>query len=248
MRYLIDFSYDGSEFYGIQKQPGLRTVQNEIEKVLTSINNRQVIIFPAGRTDAKVNALHQMAHFDFDTNISPVKLKGALNSYLPSDIRINDVVIVKDDFHARYMVKSKLYEYRINMGLYNPLERKYVFQYGKELNVNKIKQAAKYLEGTHDFTTFASSQDLRKNMVRTIDKIKVSVSKNVLSITFLGSGFLKYQVRNMIGLFIKIGEGKSNATCIPEYIDKKDRRLIGVTAPPEGLTLVKINYKKNSFI
>lgn len=243
MRYLIDFSYSGFLFNGYQRQPGLRTVQNEIEKVLTMINgDNKVVIYSAGRTDAKVNALHQTAHFDLDKTIPTGKIKMALNSYLPDDIYINSVTKVADNFHARYLVKSKLYEYKINTKEFNPLLRTHVYQYGKPLNVKKIRKALEYLKGTHDFTTFTCAEDKRINKMRTILDAMVDEEDGIITISFLGTGFLKYQIRNMIGLLIEIGEGKQALENIPNLFEMKDRRAINLTAPPEGLTLVKVNY------
>lgn len=243
MRYLIDFSYSGADFNGYQKQPKLRTVQGVIEEVLSSINNAPVKIFSSGRTDAKVNALHQFAHFDLQKEIIPYKLKGALNSYLPKDIYINEVKYVDDNFHARYMAKSKTYQYNINMGVFNPLLRTQVYQYGKPLNIRKIKEALKYFIGTHDFTTFACAEDKKIDKVRTIMDAKLEENGQSITITFLGTGFLKYQVRNMVGLLIKVGEEKLESGIIPSLFEKRDRRVIGITAPPEGLTLIDVSYK-----
>lgn len=243
MRYLIDFSYCGANFHGYQKQPGLRTIQGELERVLSSINNDYVIVHASGRTDAKVNAIHQTAHFDLQKKLEPYKLKGALNSYLPDDIYINSVLTVDDNFHARYMVKSKIYQYNINTGIYNPIQRTHVYQYGKPLNISKMKIAISYFIGTHDFTTFACAEDRRSDKVRTIIDVSVEQKDGIISITFLGTGFLKYQVRNMVGLMIKIGQDKLDPSIIPSLFEKKDRKVIGITAPPEGLTLLNVSYK-----
>jgi tRNA pseudouridine38-40 synthase len=243
MRFLIDFSYSGANFSGYQKQPLKRTVQGEIEKVLTSINGgTSVIIHSSGRTDAKVNALHQMAHFDLDKNITPYKLKGALNSYLPDDIYINEVIEKEEDFHARYMVKSKIYEYKINTNTYNPLLRTHVYQYCKPLNINDMKEALQYFVGTHDFTTFTCAEDKRKDKIRTIYNASLTFKDGIITISFEGKGFMKYQVRNMVGTLIKIGEGNMKPDIIPSMIEKKDRRCASLCAPAEGLTLVKVTY------
>ncbi len=243
MRFLIDFSYSGDGFFGYQKQPGKRTVEQEIEKVLTSINGgKEVIIYASGRTDAKVNALHQKAHFDFDKKITAYKLLGALNSYLPGDIYINDVINVPSNFHARYMVKSKTYEYKINTKTYNPLLRTHVYQYCKPLDINKMKDALKYFIGTHDFTTFTSSEDKRQDKVRTIYEATLTLDDGIITISFIGNGFLKYQIRNMVGSLIKIGEGKVSPDIIPLLLDEKDRKKAHLCAPAEGLTLLDVKY------
>lgn len=243
MRYLIDFSYLGAKFNGYQKQPNLRTVQEEIEKVLKMIEQEDVKICSSGRTDAKVNALHQMAHFDLKKEISAYKLKGALNGYLPDDIYINDVKIVDNNFHARYMVKSKTYTYYINTGIYNPIFKDSIYQYCKSLNYDKMVCSIKDFIGTHDFSTFCSSEDKRENKVRTIFDAYVIKEGDIIKIVFKGSGFLKYQVRNMVGLLIEIASGKLPKDSIPSLIKEKDRTKIGVIAPAQGLTLSEVLYK-----
>lgn len=244
MRYLIDFSYSGANFSGYQKQKNLRTVQGEIEKVLTNINNnKSVIIYSSGRTDKGVNALHQMAHFDIYYDINLDKFKGALNSYLPDDIYINRVLKVSDDFHARYMVLEKTYEYNINTSSYNPLTKDFIYQYGKKLDISLINEALKYFIGKHDFTTFVSAEDKRSDKVRQIYQAYLTTKGDILTITFIGSGFLKYQVRNMIGLLIKIGEKKEKPENVPILLNYKDRTKIGLTAPACGLCLKSVKYK-----
>lgn len=241
-RYLIDFSYSGANFSGYQKQPGKRTIQDEIEKVLSSINNNSVKLTSSGRTDALVNAIHQKAHFDLDKKIGAYKLNGALNSYLPDDIYINSVTKVDNLFHARYMVKSKTYEYLINTGDYNPLLRTHVYQYCKPLNIRKMKKAVKYFIGKHDFTTFVSAEDKKEDKVREIYDASVDEKDGIIKITFKGSGFLKYQVRNMVGTLIKIGEEKVLPDIILSLLEKKDRKCAFLCAPAQGLTLTDVKY------
>ena len=200
MRYLITFSYDGTLFYGYQKQPNLRTIEGELESALTYINGgKEVVIHSSGRTDRKVHALNQKAHFDLDKEITLYKLKCALNTYIGNDIYVKDVEIVPNDFHARYMVKRKTYSYKINMGEYNPLERNYVYQYNKQLDIKRISTEIKYLVGTHDFSSFANMEDKKESYIRTIYDAYVDVEDNIVTITFVGDGFLKYQIRNMVG-------------------------------------------------
>ena len=245
MRYLIDFSYAGESFNGYQRQPKKRTVEEEIEKVLTNINGgKKVIIHSSGRTDKGVNALHQKAHFDFDKKLTEYKLLGALNSYLPEDIHINEVLKVDDNFHARYMVKSKTYLYKLNMGDYSPLLRTHVYQYCKPLNIRNMKKAIKYFKGTHDFTSFIKDDDKKENKIRTIYKANIRVKDNIVYIIFNGNGFLKYQVRNMVGALIKVGEEKLDANSIKNIMESKDRKKASICAPANGLTLIDVSYKK----
>ena len=242
MRYKITFSYDGSNFCGFQKQKGKRTVQEELEKVLSSVNDSPVKVTGAGRTDGRVNALGQVAHFDIEKDVTEYKLKSALNSYLPDDIYVRKVEETDDNFHARYMVKSKTYTYKISTNEYNPITRSQEFQLCKPLNITKMEKAIKYFVGRHDFTSFSSNQDKREDKVREIYKAYIKESKGIISITFIGKGFLKYQVRIMVGTLIDVGLEKTDYKQIPIILNKKDRRLAGKTAKPEGLTLESIEY------
>ena len=240
MRYLITFSYDGTNFHGYQKQPNLRTVEGEIESALTYINGGEsVIIHSSGRTDRKVHALNQKAHFDLDKQITLYKLKCALNTYTGSDIYVKDIEIAQDDFHARYMVKKKIYSYKINVGEYNPLERNYIFQYNKPLDVDRMKTEIKDLIGTYDYSSFVNMEDKKESYVRSIYDAYIEENNNIITITFIGNGFLKYQVRNMVGCLI---ETSTKNRHIKEVLEKKDRTSFGKIAPPEGLYLIDVLY------
>lgn len=244
-RYLINFSYDGSNYNGYQKQNGLNTVQGEIEEALKKINNSKITkIHSSGRTDAHVHAINQYGHTDIDVNITEYKLKCALNSLLPDDIYVKSAKKVDDNFHARYMVLSKEYMYKLNMGEFNPIERNYVFQFCKKLNVDKMREAINNFIGEHDFTTFSSNQDRKENNVRNIFEAHIEQNDNYLIITFKGSGFLKYMVRIMVGALIMVGEGKIKPSDIKSMFDLKDKSLVKVTANPEGLYLKDVEYKK----
>lgn len=246
-RYLITFSYDGSNFAGYQQQPGLRTVQGEIEDALCYINrHKKTALIASGRTDAKVHAIAQKGHFDLEVQITLAKLKRALNSNTKEDIHISNVEKVDSSFHARFMVKEKEYKYMINLGEYNPLERNYVYQYNHKLNVFAMKKAIKYLKGTHDFRAFVSENSKKEDCVRTIRKVKIRRNKldsNKLEFYFIGSGFMKYQVRNMVGYLIKIGENNVSPESIKEVLESKDRLRAGKTAPAEGLYLMNVKYE-----
>lgn len=243
MRYLMTFSYDGTNFNGYQKQINKRTVQEELEKVLTQINNSKVLISASGRTDSKVHAINQKAHFDFDKKIELESLKKAINSLLPEDIYVKKIQKVQKDFHARFDVVSKEYEYKINVGDYDPLQRNYIYQYNKKLNVDLMKEAIKYLEGTHNFKTFTKTTTEEKDYVRTIIKTNITLKNKIITISFKGTGFLRYMVRNMVGALISVGEEKIKPIQIEEMLKKEDRRSATITAHPEGLYLKNVNYK-----
>ena len=246
MRCCINFSYDGSNFAGYQKQPKERTIQGEIEKVLKEINNgKEVTIYSAGRTDAGVHALSQRAHFDLDVIITTEKLQKAMNSMLPDDIYIKKIDEVSNDFHARFNAIGKEYVYKINMGEYNPLERNYVFQYNQRLDVIAMERAMKYVEGTHDFRSFTKNDEEKEDFVRTISQtnlIRDMKDVNKITLVFVGTGFLRYMVRNIVGTLIEIGEGKRKSEEIITILKEKDRRKAGKTANPEGLYLKNIFY------
>jgi len=246
MRYFMTFSYDGTNFSGYQKQPKKRTIQKEIEDVLKQINDgKSVTIYSSGRTDAGVHALNQKAHFNLDINISPERLLRGMNSLLPLDIYIKNIDCVEDEFHARFDVIGKEYIYKINMGEYNTIERNYVCQYCKKLDVVSMERGIKYLEGTHNFKSFVKTDEEIVDYVRTITEAKIerdSKDFNKLIITFVGNGFLRYMVRNMVGLLIEIGEGKRKPEDILEIFKYEDRRFAGKTAPPCGLYLRNVFY------
>lgn len=243
MRYLISFSYDGKNFNGYQKQDGLRTIQSEMEKALKYINgNNDTLFVSCGRTDKGVHALYATGHCDIIVNITPYKLKRALNSNLPSDIHVFDTKVVDDDFHARYMVKEKEYQYFLNMGEYNPIKRDYEYQYCKKLDVLEMKKAINYFVGEHNFKSFTPNKDIRNNYVRKISFADIHCDNDIVIFTFRGNGFLKYQIRNMVGFLIKVGEHKKKKEDISLILLRKDRRYASITAHAEGLYLTKVIY------
>ena len=246
MRYFMTFSYDGSDFKGYQKQSNCRTVQGEIENVLKKINGDQAVkIVATGRTDAGVHALNQKAHFDLDTEVDCEKLLHSMNSMLPEDIYIKTMETVSDNFHARFDATGKEYIYLINMGEYNPLERKYVYQHSKKLDVVEMERAMKYLEGTHNFKAFTKVDEEKEDYVRTLSQtnlIRDLKDVNEITLVFIGTGFLRYMVRNIVGTLIEIGEGKRRSEEIIDILKSEDRTKAGKTANPEGLYLKNVFY------
>ena len=246
MRYFITFSYDGSDFSGYQKQPKKRTVQGELESVLKKINgDKEVSVVASGRTDAGVHAINQKAHFDLDSSIEKDKLLHSINSMLPSDVYVKQIEEVSENFHARFDATGKEYIYQINMGEYNPLERKYVYQYNNKLDVVEIQRAMKYLEGTHSFKAFTKADEEKEDYVRTLSQtnlIRDLKDVNKITLVFVGTGFLRYMVRNMVGTLIEIGEGKRRSEEIIDILKSEDRKEAGKTANPEGLHLKNVFY------
>ena len=246
MKYFMTFSYDGTNFNGYQKQPRKRTIQGEIEEVLKQINDdKSVSISSSGRTDAGVHALNQRAHFVLDIKISPDRLLRGMNSLLPSDIYVKNIDMVDDDFHARFNAIGKEYVYKINMGEYDPIERNYVYQYCRRLDIVSMERGIKYLEGTHNFKSFVKTDEEIEDYVRKISQatiVRDSKDVNKIIITFVGTGFLRYMVRNMVGLLIEIGEGKRKPEEIMDIFKYEDRRFAGKTAPSCGLYLRNVFY------
>lgn len=243
MRYLIKFSYDGSNFYGFQKQPGLRTVEKELEKALYNINNHTITkLVASGRTDRGVHAKSQCAHFDLDVVITLEKLKRALNSLLPEDIHVFSTEVVDKEFHARYMVKQKTYEYILNTGEYDPLTRNYIYQLNKELDLSAMRKAIKYFKGTHNFRAFVSKEAIKDNYIRIIYNVDIRQDKDLVIFSFTGNGFMKYQVRNMVGTLIKVGLGKLAPDIIKEIFNDKAKEKYVYTAKSEGLSLIDVKY------
>lgn len=242
MRYLITFSYDGSKYFGYQKQKGVNSVQEDLEKVLSLINNKPVSVCASGRTDAGVHANGQCAHFDIDISITPDKLKNALNGLLNGNIYVKSVVEVPDTFHARFDVKQKEYIYKINTGEYSPIYKDYIYQYCKPLDVDSMKTAIKSFEGEHNFKSFTKANVETNNFVRTIYSTAITKDNDIITIKFVGNGFMRYMVRNMVGFLIEIGEGKRNISDVNSVLLEEDRTKAGKTAPPEGLYLNKVTY------
>ena len=241
MRYLCSCSYDGYLFYGSAKQPGKRTVCYIIEESISKILNEKTKITPCSRTDKGVHANIFYFHFDTYKNLNTEKFTISLNKLTEKDIYIFNTKLVSDNFHARYNVKSKEYLYIINTGGYSVTRRNYEFEYNKPIDMKLLIKSSKLLEGTHDFKSFTSDSE-RENYIRTINYIKITKENDLIKIYISADGFLKYMIRNIIGLFIEINEGKKSIKDIPKIIEGKDRRLLGIKALPNGLYLNKVTY------
>ena len=241
MRYLCEISYDGYLFYGFQRQKDKRTVCSLVEEVLRKVLNENILIVGASRTDRGVHANSFYFHFDCEKVLDTEKLKVSLNKLISNDIYFKNITIVNEDFHARYSVKSKEYVYVINMGEYNPTRRNYELEYNKKINIKLLKKASKYLVGENDFKSF-TSDSTGKNTVRKVNYIKFKKNKNLLIISIEANGFLKYMIRNIIGLFLEINENKKTPIMTKEILESKDRTKLGIKAPSSGLYLNKIKY------
>ena len=242
MRYFITFSYDGSCFNGFQRQNGLKTVQGSLESALTSLNGSLVSICASGRTDKGVHALMQCAHFDLDREVKAYNLKKYLNNSFDGEIYVKEVSLVSDSFHARYDVKSKVYSYYINMGEFSPVNRNYQYQYCKGLDVSLMKKVSMCLVGKHDFRAFCTDSKDKENCVRTIYNIEFDMIGYILKITFVGDGFLRKMIRNIVGSLIEVGSLKKDVSYVSDVLESNFRGGNLKCAPACGLYLEKVNY------
>jgi tRNA pseudouridine38-40 synthase len=211
MRYKLTVSYDGYNYMGFQIQNELDTVELELMKAFNKLLNVDVKIYPSGRTDRYVHANGQVCHVDLNIDIPEYGLMKGLNAYLPNDIYIKEVEKVNEDFHARFSAIKKEYRYYINIKEYNPLTIRYL-PYIPNLDISKMEEAIKLLIGTHDFKGFASASiDERKPTIKTIYSVDLINHGDKLEFIFIGNGFLKYQIRRMMGIIVEIGKGITNA-------------------------------------
>ena len=243
-RYKCILAYDGANFAGYQVQPGKRTVQLEVEQALNKIHKGESIrIAASGRTDAGVHARGQVIHFDSHLQIPGERWKKALNAMLPEDISILDVSEVDKDFHARFQSVRKEYRYRISLkSERDPFLRHYAYHYPFPLNLDAMKEAARYLMGTHDFSSFCSAKTEVVDKVRTVEEIIFTSTDDELVIQFIGNGFLYNMVRIMTGTLLEVGSGRKAPAEMERILAARDRVQAGKTAPGHGLYLWKVDY------
>ncbi len=237
-------SYDGTNFFGFQKQPNARTVQGEIEKGLKRLHRgKDVKIYGSGRTDTFVHAIGQVFHFDTELAIPDERLPFALRAILPDDIYIVKAETVADDFHARFSAVGKEYRYRIlTSEQADVFKRNFVYHYPYPLQLEEMKKAAAHFIGTHDFTSFSSVRTDVTDKVRTIEQLELLLEEDELVIRIVGDGFLRNMVRIIVGTLIHVGIGKMNSDEIPNIIAAKSRDVAGPTAPGHGLYLWHVEY------
>ena len=240
----IIIEYDGKNFAGWQNQPGKVSVQGEIERALHEVTDEEINVMASGRTDAGVHALGQVANFHTTTNIEIHKIPYAINSKLPKSIRVTSAEEVEERFHARYNCKGKTYRYIINNHEFpSALNRFREFHIAQELNVEEMKKALQFFEGTHDFKGFKSSGGSeKKTTVRTLTKCELKEENKIITVELSGDGFLYNMVRIIVGTIVDVGLGKIKADDIPDIIASCDRTKAGKTLPPHGLYLVQVNY------
>ena len=242
MRYKLTVSYDGYNYMGFQIQNELDTVELELMKAFNKLLNVDVKIYPSGRTDRYVHANGQVCHVDLNIDIPEYGLMKGLNAYLPNDIYIKEVEKVNEDFHARFSAIKKEYRYYINIKEYNPLTIRYL-PYIPNLNIEAMKEAVELLIGTHDFKGFASASiDERKPTIKTIYSIDVINHGDKLEFIFIGNGFLKYQIRRMMGIIVEIGKGRFTKNKITEILESKNPADSKYILDGCGLYLEKVYY------
>lgn len=243
MRYKCVCQYDGREFFGWQRQPRVRTVQLEIEKVLQGVYGVQIAIHGASRTDKGVHATEQVFHYDTDILIPFDKLKGILNRQLPADIAISDVESVTEDFHSRFSCIGKTYIYKLDMlNTKSVFNASYVYLYGNQIDLDLVRNIAQCFIGTHDFKGFMASGSDKENTIRTIYSIDFSISGSCLEMRISGSGFLYNMVRIIIGTLINVSEGKLTIAEVKRGLTSGNRQVFKRTAPACGLYLVETRY------
>jgi len=243
MNYRITLAYDGTNYSGWQLQVIQSTLQGALEAALKRLEGAPVTTFAAGRTDLGVHAEGQVVSFRLTKEWSDKGLQRALNGNLPPDIRVMEASRVADNFHARAGAKSKLYRYRIFTGeVMNPLWVRYAWHYPYPLDLEKLLEDSRVLVGTHDFTAFTVSDCTTRTRVRTVTEIRIECDGELLTLFFSGDGFLRYQVRTMVAALVEVNRRRSRAGSIAELIERRDRKLIGASAPALGLTLLKVEY------
>ena len=242
MKVLGICSYKGTNYYGWQKQVGFISVQEKIEECLSKVYDTTINIQGSGRTDAGVHALKQYFHFVVDKEKDLKQLAYSLNKMLPDDIKIISFEKVDDDFHARYNAKEKIYEYRILLTNKDPLSFDLAYIYPMELDIEPFKQALNKFVGTHNYQDFTSKEEDESNFVRNIYSIDVIKENDLVRIVFKGNGFMRYQIRNMIGAAINVANGKEKLEFIDKHLDSKNREIIAYKAPASGLYLMDVIY------
>ena len=242
-RVMLKVAYDGTDYHGWQIQPNVVTVESVLNETLSGLLKEEIKVIGASRTDTGVHALGNIAVFDTNARIPADKISYALNQRLPEDIRIQLSKEVAPDFHPRHQNSKKTYEYKIlNCAFPVPVYRLYSYFTYVKLDVEKMRQAASYLVGEHDFKSFCSTKTVAETTVRTIYDIRVEKSGELICVRVTGSGFLYNMVRIIAGTLIRVGRGFYTPERIKNILEAKERTADGVTAPPNGLVLVGSDY------
>ncbi len=257
------FSSPESHYAGFQRQENIKSIQEELEKSFSRIANENILIFGAGRTDAGVHATGQIIHFETQAERSIDSWLLGVNTYLPKDIRLKSIQMIPEDFHARFSALSRTYEYWIdNQKISSALFKNHALHHPYDLNIKKMHEAAQALLGEHDFSAFRASECQSKSPFRFMNFINISRSnfapgltsspdrggaellkeKNFIKIEIKANAFVHHMVRNIVGSLLEIGDGRREASWLTYLLNQKDRKLAGMTAPPQGLYLTQVEY------
>ena len=241
--YKMIIQYDGSRFYGWQRQPNQDTVQGRIENVLSRMCDMELEVIGAGRTDAGVHAKGMVANVVLDTELSAEEIRDYLNRYLPDDIAVLKVQQASPRFHARYNAIGKTYQYTCYDGIVkNVFERKYMWRLDQSPDIERMKEAAEVLLGEHDFRNFCVNPRMKKSTVRKVDKLLIERNGDKIVFTIHGTGFLQNMVRIIVGTLIEVGCGRLGKEDVQGALEAKDRQKAGPTAPPQGLCMMQVDY------
>jgi len=244
MRYRLTLEYDGTPFVGWQRQDNGPSVQGGLEAAIEKLSGERVTVTGAGRTDAGVHALGQVAHFDLAKTFEPGKIRDALNYHLrPDPVSVLEAAEADGQFHARFSATARRYLFRIlNRRSPPALEAGKVWHVSPKLDAEAMHAAAQFLVGQHDFTTFRAAECQAQSPVKTLDRLDVSQGGEEIHIEASARSFLHHQIRSFAGTLKLVGEGKWQPREVKKALDARDRAACGPVAPPEGLYLVRVDY------
>lgn len=244
MRWMLGIEYDGSAYHGWQQQShSSQTIQQQIERSLSAVADHPIQVICAGRTDRGVHALEQVIHFNSEIARKPEIWLSGFNHFLPADIRGLWIRPVSEAFHARYSATARRYRYIIyNHPIRPALLRNRVTWFAQPLQENLMREAAQFLLGEHDFSAFRAADCQAKTPMRRVDSISIQRRDEFIELEIQANAFLHHMVRNIIGVLKEIGTGKKDPEWARRVLMAKDRKLGGVTAPPQGLYLIKVFY------
>lgn len=242
--YKFTIAYDGTRYNGWQRQANTDlTIQGKLESVLSKMSNAPVELIGAGRTDAGVHAKEMTANAVLDTALSTSQIRDYMNQYLPNDICILEVHEASPRFHSRYNATGKTYQYTCYAGPLKPVfDRNYVYRLEQTPNIKKMKEAATYLTGKHDFRSFCGNPKFKKSTIRTVDEIRITQKGAYIIFSYHGDGFLQNMVRILTGTLLEVGLGKRSPESMIEVLEAQNRKIAGFMAPAQGLCLIKVDY------
>lgn len=238
----MTISYDGSFFHGFQRQTKYISVQEVLEEKLSEILKLDITVHGSGRTDAGVHAKGQVIHFDSSQYVPPLNLMKILNKKVYPHIYVTSSEIVDESFHSRKSAISKEYRYYVSINTFDPLKVNYMHFFHDRIDISKIREAMKYIVGTHDFKSFSKNKTV-KTTVRTIEEFELNIIDGVLEFRIKGTGFMYNMVRIIIAIMLKVAEGKLQPSDVLRIIDGKERTLAPWVAPAAGLYLWKVYYE-----